>query len=58
MRFLILATALAATACGPATEAGGIPEYACQVVHTYPHDNTAYTQGLFYPTDFSMKAPG
>jgi len=58
MRFLILATAMAAAACGPATEAGSIPEYACQVVHTYPHDNTAYTQGLFYLNGFLYEGTG
>ncbi len=58
MRFLILATALAASACGPATEAGSIPEYACEVVHTYPHDNTAYTQGLFYLNGFLYEGTG
>ena len=58
MRFLILAAALAAAACGPATEAGSIPEYACQVVHTYPHDNTAYTQGLFYLNGFLYEGTG
>ena len=58
MRTLILATALAAAACGPATEAGGIPEYSCQVVHTYPHDNTAFTQGLFYLNGFLYEGTG
>lgn len=58
MRILILATALAAAACGPATEAGPIPEYACQVVHTYPHDNTAFTQGLFYLSGFLYEGTG
>ena len=48
MRFLIVAAALAAAACGPASQAGDIPEYTYQVVHTYPHDPQAFTQGLFY----------
>jgi glutaminyl-peptide cyclotransferase len=48
MRILILAAALAAAACGPASQAEGIPEYGCEVVHAYPHDPTAFTQGLFY----------
>lgn len=58
MRVLILAAALAAAACGPATEAGGIPEYACQVVHAYPHDNAAFTQGLFYLNGFLYEGTG
>jgi glutaminyl-peptide cyclotransferase len=48
MRFLIFALSLAAAACSPATQASGTPEYTYQVVHTYPHDPTAYTQGLLF----------
>lgn len=48
MRILVAVAALAACACGPASQAGGIPEYGYEVVHTYPHDPSAYTQGLFY----------
>ncbi len=49
MRFVIVAAVLAAAACGPATEAGsGVPEYGYEVVHTYPHDKFAFTEGLFY----------
>jgi len=58
MRILILAAALAAAACGPASEAGGIPEYSCQVIHTYPHDNLAFTQGLFYLNGFLYEGTG
>jgi len=48
MRILVAVAALAACACGPASQAGGVPEYGYQIVHTYPHDPSAYTQGLFY----------
>jgi glutamine cyclotransferase len=48
MRFLIVAAALTAFACGSATEASTTPEYSYQVVHAYPHDPMAFTQGLFY----------
>jgi glutaminyl-peptide cyclotransferase len=48
MRTLILAAALAACACGPDSQAGAIPEYTYEVVHTYHHDPDAFTQGLFY----------
>jgi glutamine cyclotransferase len=48
MRTLVAFAALAACACGPASQAGGIPEYTYQIVHTYPHDRMAYTQGLLY----------
>ena len=49
---------LAACACGPATEAGGIPEYGYQVVHTYPHDPGAFTEGLFYLDGFLYEGTG
>jgi len=51
MRLLLAAALLAASACSPsATEAGDgkIPEYTYRIVHTYPHDPTAFTEGLFY----------
>jgi glutamine cyclotransferase len=48
MRIVLAVAALAASACGPVSQAGGVPEYGYQVVHTYPHDPSAYTQGLFY----------
>jgi glutaminyl-peptide cyclotransferase len=48
MRLLIVAAALAACACGPASEAGTVPEYTYRVVHSYPHDPTAFIEGLFY----------
>ena len=46
MRTLVLFAALTACACGPATQAEGIPEYTYEIVHTYPHDPNAFTQGL------------
>ncbi|HTS65052.1 MAG TPA: glutaminyl-peptide cyclotransferase [Candidatus Acidoferrales bacterium] len=47
-RIFLVCAALAACACGPTTEAGGIPQYSYQIVHTYPHDPMAFTQGLLY----------
>jgi glutaminyl-peptide cyclotransferase len=58
MRTLIVAAVLAACACGPASEAGSIPEYTVQVVHTFPHDPTAFTQGLFYLNGFLYESTG
>ena len=58
MRLLIVAAALAAYACGPASQAGGIPEYSFEVVHTYPHDPLAFTQGLFYLNGFLYEGTG
>ena len=58
MRMLIVAAALATCAGGPASQAGSIPEYGYEVVHTYPHDPQAYTQGLFYLDGFLYEGTG
>ena len=58
MRIVLLAAALAAAACGPASEAGDIPEYTYRVIHTYPHDNHAFTQGLLYLNGFLYEGTG
>lgn len=58
MRTLVLAAALAACACSPATEARGIPEYTYEIVHTYPHDPEAFTEGLFYLNGFLYESTG
>ena len=55
---MIVAVALIACACGPATQAGGIPEYGYQIVHTYPHDRMAFTEGLFYMNGFLYESTG
>jgi len=34
------------------------PEYGYQVVHVYPHDRNAFTQGLEYRGGFCTKGPG
>ena len=57
MRALILFAAMAACACGPASQAG-VPEYGYDVVHVYPHDRTAFTEGLFYLDGFLYEATG
>ena len=58
MRILMVAVALTACACGPATEASGVPEYSYQIVHTYPHDPLAFTEGLFYLNGFLYESTG
>lgn len=58
MRVLLFAAAFAAVACGPATEAGGVPEYTYEVVHVYPHDRGAFTEGLFYQNGYLYEATG
>jgi glutamine cyclotransferase len=52
MKFLLLNAALSvAYAAAP-------PEYGYQVVHVYPHDRTAYTQGLEYRAGFLYEGTG
>jgi glutaminyl-peptide cyclotransferase len=57
MRNLIVVVALAACACGPASQAG-VPEYGYDVVHVYPHDRNAFTEGLFYLNGFLYEGTG
>src|SRR5579862_7217673 len=58
MRVLIAVVALTACACGPASEAAAVPVYTAEVVHTYPHDPTAFTEGLFYLKGFLYESTG
>lgn len=56
MRFLTLILLLAfggAAAADPA-----IPVYSVEVVHTYPHDTSAFTEGLFYLNGFLYESTG
>jgi glutamine cyclotransferase len=55
---MIVAVVLLASACDPASQAGGIPEYGYQIVHTYPHDRMAFTEGLFYMNGFLYESTG
>jgi len=43
---------------GPALAQGGIPIYDYEVVHTYPHDSHAFTEGLFYLNGFLYESTG
>ncbi len=59
MRLLLALAALAACSCSSSvTEAGGIPEYTYQIVHSYPHDTGAFTEGLFYHNGFLYESTG
>jgi glutaminyl-peptide cyclotransferase len=49
--------ALTFCACGPSVPAG-IPTYTYQVVHAYPHDPEAFTEGLFYDGGFLYESTG
>lgn len=55
MRRLIIAFALllATTTCSAA-----IPMYGYKVVHVYPHDTSAYTEGLFYKDGYLYESTG
>jgi len=57
MRNVLVVVALALCACGPASQAG-VPEYGYDVVHVYPHDRSAFTEGLFYLNGFLYEATG
>ena len=57
MRNLIVVVALASCACGPASQAG-VPEYGYDVIHVYPHDRSAFTEGLFYLNGFLYEGTG
>src|SRR4051794_21709785 len=57
MRLLIIVAALAALACSPASQAG-TPVYGFEVVHAYPHDRGAFTEGLFYLDGFLYESTG
>ena len=60
MRVLFVVLTLAACGCGsPATtHANGITEYGYQVIHAYPHDRQAFTEGLFYSNGFLYESTG
>lgn len=57
MRTLAAIAALAAWICGAAA-AAGVPEYGYEVVHVYPHDRAAFTEGLFYLDGFLYESTG
>src|ERR1700760_824534 len=59
MRLLLVAALLAACSCSSSTNgAAGIPVYGYEVVHVYPHDIGAFTEGLFYHDGALYEATG
>jgi glutaminyl-peptide cyclotransferase len=56
---LLAATlALAATAPRAAPAAATIPVYGYRIVHTYPHDLNAFTEGLFFQGGYLYESTG
>ena len=62
MRTLKFAMVLGTLACAMASRAAmpqaAIPQYGYDIVHTYPHDPTAFTEGLFYLNGFLYESTG
>jgi glutaminyl-peptide cyclotransferase len=57
MRLVLFATVLAISMLGcPAQTA--IPVYSYKVVHVFPHDGAAFTEGLFYRNGFLYESTG
>jgi glutaminyl-peptide cyclotransferase len=56
MRVLSVLAALTVFACAPAH--AQVPEYGYRVVHVYPHDRSAFTEGLFYLDGFLYEGTG
>jgi glutaminyl-peptide cyclotransferase len=54
MRFVL---GICAWACAMAVRAA-VPIYEPEVVHTYPHDTTAFTEGLFYSKGYLYESTG
>jgi glutaminyl-peptide cyclotransferase len=57
MRILAIAAALFLCACGTASDAK-VRVYGYKVVHTYPHDPDAFTEGLFYLNGYLYESTG
>ncbi|MEP6506245.1 MAG: glutaminyl-peptide cyclotransferase [Betaproteobacteria bacterium] len=52
------ASASAGASATPAAKAKKIPTWSYQVVHAYPHDVNAFTEGLFYLNGFLYESTG
>ena len=55
---LVVALAFAVCACDSGPRPGEIVEYGYEIVHTYPHDSNAFTEGLFYLDGFLYEGTG
>lgn len=56
-RVLIFSFALWALTCAMASRAA-VPTYGFDIVHTYPHDVSAFTEGLFYLNGYLYESTG
>ncbi|MBI3651827.1 MAG: glutaminyl-peptide cyclotransferase [Acidobacteria bacterium] len=56
-RLIILCGLLFAAACAPALQSS-IPIYDFVIVHTFPHDSKAFTQGLIFRDGFLYESTG
>jgi glutamine cyclotransferase len=56
-RILLAALLLTACSCG-GTSPEGVTEYTYEIVHAYPHDPNAFTEGLFYLSGFLYESTG
>ena len=58
MRMLmVLAALVGCVGCGQGSGAD-VPQYGYEVVHVYPHDRAAFTEGLFYFDGFLYESTG
>lgn len=55
---MILRLALSASLAGAALLCGATPQYGYKVIHVYPHDRTAFTEGLEYRAGFLYESTG
>jgi glutaminyl-peptide cyclotransferase len=55
---LLKAALLLCAAAGAAAVRAAIPTYGVDIVHTYPHDPTAFTEGLFYLNGYLYESTG
>jgi glutaminyl-peptide cyclotransferase len=46
------------TLAGAITSHAAVPTYEYEIVHTYPHDTAAFTEGLFYLNGFLYESTG
>ncbi len=56
--FLVLLLPLASPPANAAEPTGAIPIYGFAVVHAFPHDPKAFTEGLFYKDGFLYESTG